>query len=288
MLTRFQPTAAACLALLLFGSFAAVATAQNHPFQIAISSTIDVDIQNMKQKVDAETEVNYNWTRSGAERVLKIDSMFVKATANGTPIMNTFMNRTKLANTTAAGATDEVPYEAAPEELKTMLKDSFDTPICKIEVNASGAETKRTVVAEEGAKSLLDNGIIENAVLFHPPFAPNDDQWQSDAAVSMGNGGYAKGKLTYTKAAGGNGGQLVKVAGTLTNEGFQQPGTPLSLKNAKYVVSGEQTYDPARKEWVAGKLKMDVSYAMTVNNNDVGTAAGVMNVTFKHRADESK
>jgi hypothetical protein len=154
-------------------------------------------------------------------------------------------------------------------------------PLCKIEVDNNDKEVKRTIVAGAGAKTLVDNGLIANAVLFHPAYFTDKDEWQSDAEISMGNGGFAKGKLTYKKVPGGKGGQAVKVTGTLSNDNFKQPGSPLVIKDVKYVVTGEQTYDSAVKEWVSGKLTLDVAMTMTVDDKTVGTSKGTMIVTLE-------
>ena len=97
----------------------------------------------------------------------------------------------------------------------------------------------------------------------------------------MGNGGCAKGRLAYQKTAGDQLGATVSVSGTLKNAGFEQPGTPLTVQQAKLVVRGRQTYDLAKHEWDSGKLSMDVSFRMTVAEEIIGTAAGIMIVNFK-------
>ena len=85
--------------------------------------------------------------------------------------------------------------------------------------------------------------------------------------------------MTYTKIPGGKGGQAVKVAGTLTADNVKGQGGTM-IKDGKYKVTGEQTYDTERKEWVAGKLTMDVSFQMTDGTKVVATAKGEMDVTF--------
>jgi hypothetical protein len=97
----------------------------------------------------------------------------------------------------------------------------------------------------------------------------------------MGNGGFAKGKLTYTKTPSGKGLQSVKVSGTLTNAGFKIPNTPVAITTARYVVTGEQSYDPAKRNWVSGKLTIDLLYDMSADNKPIGDAKGQMIVTFE-------
>jgi hypothetical protein len=175
-----------------------------------------VEVEGKKQSIAANTEVRYSWRRKDRERSLIVDSMLIKADRNGTEAMNTFMNRAKFINI-QQGRTNESASENAPDRLKKMLQESFGTPLCTLQVDEQGREVKRNVIAGEGAKDLMDNGMVANALLFHPPFLRGVNEWSADAEVSMGNGGYAKGKLSYKKQAGGQSRQTCKVSGTLTN-----------------------------------------------------------------------
>lgn len=160
-----------CLAVLLISVFAMAADTDKeaaHFFNIKIASNVDMEIQGKKQKLDADTELHYTWKRSGRERALSFESALVRANMDGKQLMNIFMSRAKFTNT-EQGKTDVVPVENAPEELKKMLQDSFDVPVCKCQVDENGREVKRTIVAGPGAKALIDNGMIANAILFHPP-----------------------------------------------------------------------------------------------------------------------
>jgi hypothetical protein len=273
---------AGCLAVLVVGVLVRAADTEKeavHAFEFKIALNMDMDTQGKKQKLDADTEVRYSWKRSGRERTLTLLSARVRMAVDGQSRVNTSMSRAKFESV-EQGKPNVIAVENAPEDLKKLLQDSFDVPVCKVEVDENGREVKRTVVAGPGAKALLENGMIANALLFHPPFRRDQAEWQADSEISMGNGGYAKGKLTYKRTAGGKGGQAVKVSGTLTNAGFKQPGTGLTVKNAKYVVSGGQTYDPAQQEWVAGKVTIDVSFEMADDDRPLGSAKGTMLVTF--------
>ena len=114
--------------------------------------------------------------------------------------------------------------------------------------------------------------MIANTTLFHPWYAADKDEWQADMEVSTGQG-LASGKVTYTKVPGGKGGQAVKVSGTLTAEGVKGAGGT-TIKEGKYVVTGEQTYDTTRKEWVAGKLALDISFKVAKGDTPVGVRQG--------------
>jgi hypothetical protein len=251
-----------------------------HRFKMTTAANVDVEYQGEKHKLTADTELRYQWTCNARERSLTFESILAKARTNDDELTEIYMSREKLA-TTKEGKATVVPIATAPEELKKKLEDSFGVPLCKLEVDGNGKEVKRKVVAGDGAKALLDKGMIANALLFHPPFRRDVDEWQADTMFSVGDGSYASGKLTYKKTDGGKAGQLVKVSGTLTSKDVKTPGLPGGTTQGKFVVRGEQTFDPLHQEWVSGKLTIDVSMEMTVGGQAVGSAAGTMVVTFE-------
>jgi hypothetical protein len=272
------------IALLLAPAIATAANAdQKHSFRFTIVSDLDMQVAGQKQKIDAQTTVQYSWDRQGAERTLSFDSIQVKANQDGKTLIDTVMNRSKVTNT-KDGKSEDTSFESAPEQLKTMLRDSFNTPLCKLQVDENGGEVKREVVGGPGAKSFIDNGMIANALLFHPPFMRGQKEWSAPVEISMGNGGFAKGNLTY-KVTGEQNGQLVKVAGRLTNESYKPPGNPLTIKNTNYQVTGEQLFDSAQGEWVFGKLKIDASFDMASGDTRLGGAKGTMSLKFDELGD---
>lgn len=282
-LTRFLVTS--CFVMFLTVVYPLVALSKgkeaSFSYQARITSRITMKIQGPEQKLEAETTFRYTWKRSQRESTLILDAAHVKAKQNGKELMNTFMSREKLKNI-SKGQIEEVRFEDAGEELKKMLRDSFGVPVCKLVTDKSGKEVKRTIVAGPGAKTLIENGMIANALLFHTMFPQDKNEWQASNEVSMGNGGYARGKLTYLKQADGKAGQtIVKVSGILSNDAFKQPGTRLTIKNARYVVSGNQTYDLALREWIAGKLSFEVSFLMESNDRPLGSAEGMMHVVLE-------
>jgi hypothetical protein len=211
-----------------------------------------------------------------------LDFFLLKAAKqNGQESVNSFMSREKTRDI-SKGETEEVRFEDAAEELKNRLRDSFGVPVCKLVVDKSGKEIKRTIVAGPGAKTLIENGMIANALLFHTMFPENQYQWQASSEVSMGNGCYARGKLTYLKQANGKAGQtVVKVSGILLNDSFKKPGTRLTIKKVRYVVNGNQTYDLALREWISGKLSFKVSFLMESNDKPLGSAEGMLLVVLE-------
>jgi hypothetical protein len=278
-----RQVAVAWLAAIFVGSVATAAEPgpeKTHHFKFTIAAKMDLVIEGKTQKLVTDTEFHYSWTQRGLERFLSLDSMRVKVVMDDKPMMDTFMSRAKFVDT-RDGKTTEVPLEQAPEQLKKMLLDTFGVPVCAVELDESGNPVKRTLTAGPGAKAMVDNGVVANGLLFHTPYRPGQDEWQADNEVTMGSGGFARGKLTYKKVPGDKDGQVFNVSGTLACDNFKVPGTPLTHTNARYVVSGQQRYDPAKKEWVSGQLKMDVSYQMAFDEKPVGSAKGAMTIALE-------
>jgi hypothetical protein len=272
------------LALPFLAAFAALAPAQPAPketdntFRVSATARLTMEIQGKKQQIDADTGFIYTWKRADKSRTLVVNSAQVRTVTDGREMMDAKLSRAGLFGTNAGRKTD-VKLENAPEPLRKLLTDSFGGPICTIEVDKTGKEVNRTIVAGPGAASLIDGGMIANCTMFHPWYSADQNEWQAEMRVSTGND-LASGQVTYTKVAGGKGGQAVRVMGTLSADGVKGPnGT--TVKDGKYEVSGEQTYDPVSREWVAGKLKLDISFAITQGPRMIGTAKGTMDVIFE-------
>lgn len=269
------------IALLMSGSFlAAIEPPQNHSFKLTIEGDILVSGDGVKEKIDADTVLRYTWTKEGNHRSLALDSLQVKATGNGKTMIDSFMSREKFVNSTEGG-TDEIMAESAPAELKEMLVDSFGETVCKLEVDSDLKEIKREVTAKGGAKTLIDQGMIANGILFHPPHYQNKNEWNSPAEISMGNGGYVTGDLTYEKTEESDGVKRYSVTGTLTNPGLKLPGKPIEIKNATYVVKGEQSFDMGKNEWQKGRWVIDVSYDLNSGGKVVAETTGEMIIGFE-------
>lgn len=245
-------------------------------FKVSVQAKLTMTINGQNEKIEANAAFEYTWKRDGQVKTLVVDGAEVRAIVGGTELMNARMSRAGF-NDIKDGKT--VKLEDAPDQLKKLLTDSFGTPVCKLELDAIGKEAKRTILAGPGASQMIDSGMIANALLFHPWYPADQNEWQANMEVSSGQG-LASGQATYTKIPGGKGGQAVKVSGTLTADGVKGP-NGLTVKDGKYVVTGEQTYDPARKEWIAGKMTMDVSFKMFQGNTAIGTAKGPLLLNFE-------
>lgn len=251
---------------------------QSDSFKLYLDSHVDLAMEGKTQPIEAKTGVWYTWKSEGSKRTLILDSVEVKVTVDGNEVMNQTSSRDKLVQV-AGGVTTETKYADAASEVKSMLKDTFGTPLCIREVDKNGKEVKREIVAAPGAKATIDNGMVANAIFFHDSYFGDLPKWESQTEISMGNGGYVGGKLTLAKDASAP--QVFKVTGTLTNDKFPLPGQPVTLVGSKYVVTGEQTYDPARGNWAKGKRKIDITADMEIGGSKFADMKGVMKVDFE-------
>lgn len=256
--------------------------ADEWPYKMILKSDVEMDIGGKKQAIAANTELNYTWKHEGLKQELSFDSMSVVAVNNGKEMMNTQMSKDRFSLTKEGEKPVEILVADASAELKATLNDGFGTAVYTRHFDESGAQVSTQTTARPGASDLVENGIIANGLLFHPLRAAAGDSWQTDGQMSMGNGGYAKGKLTYKKVAGKPGTKYA-VSGVLTNAHHQKEGTPVAMDNVKYVVTGEQSYDEASKSWASGKFKIEVKFELNAANKLVGKAEGVMQASMERR-----
>ncbi len=251
--------------------------AEPQTFKVFLDSQVTMEMLGNSSAVDAQTTVVYDWSQQASTRSLAIQSLGMKVNVDGSLVSEISMSREGLVDL-SSGQPVETKYDGAPAELQTMLADTFGPPLLEIEVDAQGVETKRTMLAKEGAHSWVDSDIHLSCLIFHPPYVEGHDQWEHDAAVSMGNGVVATGKLTYTRVPDAQV-PTVKVTGTLGAKDAKMA-NGVVVTDATYVADGEMTYDPAVHEWVTGKLHFDCNMTMAVPTGDSGTSKGTMALTF--------
>src|SRR5262249_50189593 len=146
-----------------------------HSFRVTIASGLVMEVEGRKEKLDADSAFRYTLERRGREVTLLFEEIQTKARQDGRVLMNTTMSRAGLKNLTP-GKENEVAFEDAPAKLQQMLRDSFGTPVCKLEVDGNGKELKRRIVAGAGARDLVHHGAVANALLFHAMFPSDRDR----------------------------------------------------------------------------------------------------------------
>lgn len=251
-------------------------------FRIQILADSTVAGGKEEKKLVAVTTYDYVLERKGAELALRFDSVNMIVRADGNEVLETATSKERSFTKKLGEASVELAYAKAPPALKAMMDDTFTKPLALIQVDKTGKEVKRTITAGPGAKGSIDNGMVINARLFHAPF-PDQDQWTAPAEVSMGSQGSAKGTLTYSKVKPGDLSDMVavKVAGTLANPEFKPPKSPLTIKNARYEVQGEQVFDRKLRDWQAGKLTMQITLEMYAGAKKAGDSKTALEMTLE-------
>jgi hypothetical protein len=248
-------------------------------FKVFLDSQVTMDLLGNSMVIKAETTTVYGWAQDANKRVLTLHSLGMKATNDGALLSDIGMNAAGLVDN-SSGQPVETKVDGAPPEFVAMVTDTFGPPLMEIEVDAQGAETKRTMVAKPGAQSWVDNDVHLTCLIFHPPYVEGKDQWESDAAVSMGNGVVATGKLTYTRVPDAAT-PTVKVTGTLSAKDAKMA-NGVDITSATYIANGEMSYDAAQHEWTAGEMKFDIAMEMLLPTGQTGSSKGAMTLTFEH------
>ncbi|MBI3409801.1 MAG: hypothetical protein HY040_15790 [Planctomycetes bacterium] len=251
-------------------------------FQLTIASQLLVEAKPGVEKVSTLTNIAYTWKRKGALGTLFLDSIELQGSRDGREIMDLFLSRERVKNN-LSGQFDEKTLKDAPPGTKAMMEDSFGNALYTIRADADGRIVEKTKVAREGAKEFIEGGTVAGAFLFHAPFVRGQERWIAPAEVTIGNGGFATGNLTYEKLANENGRMRVKVSGLLTKDRFKPAGSPIEVKNARYEVTGEQTFDEKRQEWIDGELTFDLSFQMEANGIETASSKGIMKLRLKTR-----
>ncbi|MCZ7643700.1 MAG: hypothetical protein M5U26_00205 [Planctomycetota bacterium] len=208
---------------------------------------------------------------SGSSIVLKMD---------GGAVRESFMTRDRLYIKTPEGVRDTWVKDL-DEPLKSNYRARFDLPFASAKLDSDGAEVSRELSKEIHAQIPVEGGQIDNFQLFHGKYLNNEATWEEGHAISVGSQGAARGILKYEKVAAdkdGHGLIIVKVSGKLINpRSPMAPGIELSVTHD---ISGEQTYDTAKRMYVGGKW--DIKLSSTQLDKDNGASmSGAMVLRLK-------
>jgi hypothetical protein len=238
---------------------------KDQKFRLTITAKLTLVLAEKPSQVEADTSFSYALRKKEGEVVVLLNALGIRAKADGEEVMDVVMDRKRIVNT-SGGTKRETPFDQADSEQQKLLAALFEAPLCKYEVDKSGKELKRTVTAGADAKSTLDEtGLLANVRFFHVPFPEDKESWTATTELSMGSGRYARGDLKYEKVSGRKDDRLVKVkvSGTLTNKEAKL-NNGVVIKNAKYEVKGEQTYDLDKREWATGSLTVPITFEMLI------------------------
>jgi hypothetical protein len=156
-----------------------------------------------------------------------------------------------------------VDYRSAPPLLRDLLK-RFDVTAASVLLDDRARVLQRQVRLQ-GAL----HAITETLLSVHTPIPTDAAFWEAPTQLAMGHNQTAKGMLRFEKVKASTalpGGLVrVKVSGVLKAEGAIVGNF---IKDGRYVVTGEQHYDPKFREWKKAKWSVDVT-------SELANAAGV-------------
>jgi hypothetical protein len=282
MRPRSGMLAATAAVLLVALSFEARGDDPKPPVGRAYSLTSDADVsistadpQQPPVQLTTWTRIDYALDRKPEALDVLLHSMSLTIKRDGRVMNKSAISRKLFREMPQPGAdTVDVPYENGPPALRTMLQ-VFDVPIVTVTLDANGRELGRKPRIEgEDVKSLVNT--TESILSLHRPFVTGSTSWDTPVSLSAGQNQTVKGTLKFEKTGQSEEGLVtVKVSGELPLTGTIAGS---QLKNGRYVVSGEQLYDPSVQEWKSGKWNMTVAAEMVNPGNDkpVGSMRGTM------------
>lgn len=238
-------------------------------FVLQIRSTTSSELFGKKGNSEGTENLRYLLKQKGREVTVLFEEIAIQRSD-----LSVHMTRDKFTDR-MKGQVFERTADSTPMDIKTILHDTLNTPICKLELDDKGGEVRRTVLAGPGAKSLLERGLLAHALFFHVRSPLGKDVWQADNEIGLGKGIFAKGKLTYEKVKEQpTGGQVkVKVAGQIpyTGTGF--------ISRATLGIRGEQTYDLLSHRWIAGEMDITIISHYELEGRAIGFVKNRLKMT---------
>lgn len=237
-------------------------SAVTHKYRVRLDSQCHMTMpDNTRRRIDSHVTFVYTWRWQGNEGELLLHSMEERTAVDGQVITASDMSRSRFRAQQGDTVLEETIDTAGPQ-LKHMLCDSFETPVCKV-VREQTREGEKQVVTKREEGTLLGEGIVATALFFQKPFPKRRNRWEAPGELSMGAGGYARGILAYqlaeaetADAARPSHQVAVNVRGTLT--GQRDPRAP-GLHTVVYRLDGVQVFDTRLDQWVLGTLTVRMS-----------------------------
>jgi hypothetical protein len=217
----------------------------------------------------------------------------VKNTSDGVTSYEGAMDRQKAMFTVPGGKKQTTTAESDPA-LKKTLEASFGPAIAKLELDDSGVETKKTVTSDPAAKDFVASGMVTNCLLFHAPYPADKATWSRPIEYSMLGGGAATGELAYEKlpdSPGDSGSEKqpsVKVTGAIKAPIVRDSAGRIMARNIQMDIQGQQTFDLATKEWIAGSHTATMTFALPDGDRGLTAAKCVMEIKLERVGDAKK
>jgi hypothetical protein len=259
----------------------AFAGADGSDYTLSIDSQLQIRTpgQAKPQEMTAVTGLDYRLVEKAGTVEVSIVGLHTVVSSEGKTVADRRMSRTGARFAQGTQAATEITFDKAPAALQEVLRD-FETPLARLTLDAAGVESKREILVNP-ASTLVENGMIENARLFHAPYRDDVEEWTAPAKLPVGHGQYATGTLTYRKTGtDAQGKSSVQVLGELSAQGKLGPA---DIKKGTYSVNGTQVFDTGAKAWVSGQLNIEVSLDLLVAGNSAGTSTGVMKLGLQKK-----
>ncbi len=267
-------------------------------FRLTMTGRAEMELDGKRHKIGTETIVNYRHLRQGHDVNVVCDSVAVKNSSDGSVSYEGYMDRVKTIFTGQNSKKQELTADQDPA-LKKTLEASFGTVLAKLELDDDGAIAKQKVNSDPAAKDFVASGMVTNCLLFHAPFPAGKEKWTRNIEYSMLGGGTATGVLTYEKQpdaaasstspgdAGSERQPSVKVSGTLKAPFIRDSYGRIMARNVEVELQGQQTYDLAAKEWIAGVHTATVVFTLQDGDHGATAAKSVTEIKFE-RLDAKK
>lgn len=257
----------------------------SHGYELSQTFQAEIDRGGAKRKIGGGMAIDYSLRRKGDELALLIDRLALTTIDEG--VEKTITLSADKVSTQVAG---KEPVEKKRDDLdaaEARMLACFGTPLAHLVLNENGREKKRTLSSDPAAAFLIKNNVLANARLFHPWFPPNETRWDAPCEMPLADGKRTKGELHYEKLKPARPDAKptlvrVKVSGTLSYDEKGEKGG--RAVEARYEVSGEQTYDTRIHDWASGTLTMKMSVRATEPGKPVETLTGTSTIKLKERA----
>jgi len=246
-----------------------------HRFRIVADAAFEIadDLTGDRTTITTRRTLQYAWTQSGASRMLVFEAASVTVGTKGGPQTITAWKRDRI------GYGDDEPTlvfeadELTPAE-RTELEATFGLPLCVLRVDDQGR-----VLAREDLAAPKFQLVLDDALLFHAPHPAREGTWNHRVTMNL-SAGVAEGDLAYDQIAE-KGPQLAcSVAGVLSSR--RVPVGVGRFRDVRYDVRGEATHDREHNEWIAGKLRVEVSQGVFDDSRRLSHMTGPVVIDFTH------
>jgi hypothetical protein len=240
-------------------------------YSLTIDSVIKVTVGPNTIPVKTKTVLAYSFEKKENSKKLLVDSMMVQVNQSGKQVLDHFLSRKKI-RMVGNNQNMEVFFDGSEEAEKVKkenkIEDKFMHPICDITYDKEKNITLRNVIAKPGALDLVNNGMIDNALTFQARYEEGKKELDFPCRLSIGSGNFVTGTLKLTRTKDEEGKAVFEIKGILANKSCMQG--RMQIKDAKYVVKGEQTYNKKLNKWESGKMECAVTFltlaGITVHN----------------------